>query len=58
MFASPCDSGSEKAEEMRNRFREDLTDFLESFSPNKRILILEDFNVKVGEIPISRDNRG
>ena len=51
VFISVYGRGGEKGEEVKVRFLEDLKDYLESFIPNKRVVVLGDLNAKVGGVP-------
>ena len=50
IFASAYGAGSEKKEEERNVFWNDLTEWLERFRKKDKILYLGDLNVKVDNL--------
>ena len=54
MLLGACGPSSEKMVEMKNEFGEEVIDFLESFSSRKRIFVLVNLKVKVGDFSIHR----
>ena len=53
VFVIACDPTSEKENEIRSTFFEDLKDCLERmFNPNEKMAVMGELNAKVGEVTV------